>query len=190
MSLIGRASQFLASAVGALYATWNPADKSSGVTLASSDLNVTFSSVYNLVRATKGKSADKWYWEVTVNTASQLTIGVANTTESITAGGTWVGISANSWGWFNANGFLYTNNTAVYNVGTFANGNVLGFALDMDAGTITFYKNNVSVGSFSGLTGTIYPAVGTFNSTTSACTANFGATAFTYTPPTGHIALT
>jgi hypothetical protein len=55
----------------------------------------------------------------------------------------------------------------------------------MDAGTITFYKNGVSQGAaFSGITGTVFAAEGTTNNT-DACTANFGASAFSYTPPSG-----
>jgi len=170
--------------------TWNPLDKSSGVSLNSGDLGVSFTSSFNLGRATSGKSSGKWYWETTISNATDLTLGVANSSASTTAGSTWVGNTADSWGWFNLNGFLYTNNTAVFNVGTYAAADVLGFALDMVAGTITFYKNNVSVGSFSGLTGTIYPATGNFTSTAGTTTTNFGATAFVYAPPAGHIALT
>lgn len=180
----------LLSATKRVYSTWNPSSKSTGVTLSNANLSFAFSSSYNLCRATAGRSSGKWYWEITVGAnQSDLTLGVCNASESTTAGNTWVGVSSNSWGWANFNGFLYTNNTAVTNVGTFSPGDVLGFALNMDAGTITFYKNGASVGSFSGLTGTIYPACGNFTATTGSGTANFGASAFAYTPPTGHTGL-
>jgi hypothetical protein len=59
----------------------------------------------------------------------------------------------------------------------------------MDAGTITFYKNNVSQGTaFSGLSGTLFPSVGTSNVSTCSFTINFGQRAFAY-PLSGFKAL-
>ena len=63
-------------------------------------------------------------------------------------------------------------------------GNVMGIKLDLGAGTLTFYKNGVSQGTaFTGLSGTFYPAVTLRENASLALslTANFGATAFTYT---------
>ena len=57
-------------------------------------------------------------------------------------------------------------------------------ALDLDAGTITFYKNNVSQGvAFSGISGTILAAASVQN--TSSAKADFGASTFVYSPPIG-----
>jgi hypothetical protein len=57
--------------------------------------------------------------------------------------------------------------------------------MDMDAGQITFYKNNVSQGvAFTGITGSLFGMCSVINSGgTNSITANFGATAFTYSPP-------
>ena len=62
----------------------------------------------------------------------------------------------------------------------------------MDAGNITFYKNNTSQGvAFSGITGSMSPVIMSFtgSSRTTAGSVNFGQRPFTYTPPTGFVAL-
>ena len=62
---------------------------------------------------------------------------------------------------------------------------VIGVALDMDAGTLTFYKNGVSQGqAFTGISGTIYAMASLVVSGT--LVANFGASALAYTPPAGY----
>jgi len=61
------------------------------------------------------------------------------------------------------------------------------WALDMDAGTLKIYKNNVLVYTINWLTGTWYPWLSADPSLPAAVlTANFGATPFTYTPPAGY----
>jgi hypothetical protein len=82
-------------------------------------------------------------------------------------------------------GTKYVNANAAAYGATYTSGHVIGVALDMDAGTVTFYKNNVSQGvAFTGLTGTIFAHV---SGGSQACTyiANFGATPMTYAPPAG-----
>jgi len=91
---------------------------------------------------------------------------------------------------------VYWSNATKGNNGTnpaygaaFVSGDIIGVALDMNAGTITFYKNGTSQGqAFSGITGTIYPAMDAFSGTWTV-TANFGASSFTYTPPSGFLGL-
>jgi hypothetical protein len=70
----------------------------------------------------------------------------------------------------------------------YGNGDVIGVALDMDAGTLVFYKNGVSQGTaYSSLAGTFAPASG--DGATNAWTANFGQRPFAYTAPSGFKAL-
>jgi hypothetical protein len=67
---------------------------------------------------------------------------------------------------------------------------VIGVALDLDAGTLVFYKNNTSQGTaYSSLSGTFYPAVGDYTAGSSVATANFGQRPFAYTAPSGFKAL-
>lgn len=88
------------------------------------------------------------------------------------------------WGYFSLNGNKYTASNGVAYGASYAIGNVMGIKLDLVAGTLTFYKNGVSQGTaFTGLSGTFYPAVTLRENAALALslTANFGATAFTYT---------
>ena len=51
------------------YATWNPSDKGTNITLSNGNLTVAKGNAgWESVRATIGVSSGKWYWEVTANT--------------------------------------------------------------------------------------------------------------------------
>lgn len=170
-----------------VYATWNPADFNAGYTLSVGNLVATHTAATALIagRSTIGKSSGKWYWEYkqTVLFNASGTQGIGNSTMSLNS---YVGSDANGWGYNGSAGGKWTNAVETAYGATFAQGDVIGIALDMDAGTVTFYKNNVSQGqAFSGLSGTIYAAL-CLNTQNDAVTANFGATALTYTPPTGY----
>ena len=49
---------------GTTYATWNPSDKGTNVTLSGGDLSGTTVIGGGFARSTIGKSSGKWYWEV------------------------------------------------------------------------------------------------------------------------------
>ena len=179
MSMIGRACGLLTQ-TGRTYATWNPSDKHTTVTLSNGDLTET-TSADGLVRSTVGVSSGKWYWECTPQSAALCLIGVANSTAALSGA---CGTNVNGWAYYGGSGGLKFNNG---NQGAFGiaygSGDVVGIALDMGAGTIAFYVNNASQGTaFTGLTGTLYAASG---NGTSSVLANFGATTLVYTPPSG-----
>jgi hypothetical protein len=68
---------------------------------------------------------------------------------------------------------------------TWTTNDVIGIALDLDAGTLVFYKNGVSQGTaFTGLSGTWYPWV-RVDTSGSVCVANFGQRPFAY-PVSGY----
>ncbi len=178
------------------YATWNPSDKGSGVTLSGGDLTASITTTggaNGLVRATIGKASGKYYWEITLDSTNtsfvDVSIGVANTSASIAL---FLGKDANGWAWYQGTGTI-TNNTHPdpnYDTTLFAVNEVIGVALDMDSGTLVFYRDGVSKGTaFSSLTGTLYPAISngdSISSVTSGITANFGASSFAYPPPAGY----
>ena len=174
----------------ATYTTWNPSDKSSAITLSGSDLIATHSGADGWVscRSVLGVSAGKWYWEVTATAISPsgLFVGVANSSATLAG---FIGSDANGWGYHAATGnFFHSGDTGVPGV-TWTTSQVMGIALDMDSGTVKFYKNNTQSGStVTGLSGTIYAGVSTItvNSGGGSLTANFGATALTYSPPSGY----
>jgi hypothetical protein len=165
------------------YATWNPADKAASITLSGGNLIATLTTTPAAVRSTIGKSSGKWYWEIKVSVSHASVVnGVATSSASLA---TYCGGDAFGWG-YACDGTSY-NNAIPNNLygAAWVNGDIIGVALDMGAGTITFYKNNISQGiAYSGLTGIVF-AMASSNGIATAYTANFGATAFQYTPPPG-----
>lgn len=173
------------------YATWNLADKGSAVALTSNLLRSDSVELNGSCRATIGISSGKWYWEVTLTCVSQYSdcAGIMTATASLTH---YVGSDIGGWGWsaFETGGAGSYHNGVKTSFGTTTSTGTytLGFALDMDAGTLTLYRNGVSMGlMYSGITGTVYPATGgNASSITTNAIANFGETAFTYAPPAGY----
>jgi hypothetical protein len=174
------------------YCTWNPNRSfTSNTTLSNGNLNALLTGASNAHNAygTLGVSSGKWYWEITVDaTASTYYPGIGvDTNLGLTNSAVQSGDLAT--------GFIYLINGQKYNNSTLTNygasytaNDVIGVALDMDAGTLTFYKNNSSQGqAFSGITGTAVPVVTGYNN--AQATANFGQRAFAYTAPSGFKAL-
>ena len=144
------------SSCSRIYATWNPNDKNAGIVLSNGNLTATCPSGANTVRATMGKSSGKWYWEYLQNTTS-VEPGIANSAASL---GNYLGGTANGWMYYNL-GTKYTNYIATTYGASYVSADVLGVALDMDNGTVSFLKNNIFQGvAYTGLTGAIYPATG------------------------------
>jgi len=168
------------------YTTWNPSDKTVNVTLSGSDLVATTSGYSSGgVRSVIGKSSGKWYWEVTVGTVAAYDqyVGVSSTGGSLDPAYYY----STGMGWIGLSGSLLKNNSSVGSPGTYTTGDVLGFALDMGAGTLELFKNNVSKGTFSSLpTGNLCAVCGNgISGGANVFTANFGATALAYSPPSG-----
>lgn len=140
---------------------------------------------------TFGVSSGKWYWEVTPTTTDAGMIGVCDISASAT-NRSWQ--SANGWSYFK-NGSKYNNNSGTAYGASWVANDVIGVALDMDAGTLVFYKNGTSQGTAysTGLTGkTITAYLGNGNGGGGASqyySCNFGQRPFAYTAPSGFKAL-
>lgn len=168
--------------------TWNPADKGANLSLSNSDLTV--SSTANTtaaIRATSGKSSGHWYFEATIADTGSINIGIATASAPLND---MLGNNPpkNAWAYGVVSGAKYSNgSSSAYGAGSNFVGFVVGVELDLDAGTITFYRNGVSLGvAFSDISGTVYPAISIFDfNNRAAVTANFGATAFAYSVPSG-----
>jgi hypothetical protein len=174
----------LTSATAANYCVLNPLD--TGMSISGGNLNSSSSSTNTINRSTIGVSSGKWYWEVTQLSANEILVGIANASASLTA---YLGSNANGWSYNSANGSKYNNGSGVAYGATYTTNDVIGVALDMDAGTLTFYKNNTTQGqAYSGLTGTIFPSISAGTTSTSLA-VNFGQRPFAYTPPSGFVAL-
>ena len=179
----------LTSATAANYCTLNPinaAAYSTTVTITNGNLTTSQGSTYILSIGTIAVSSGKWYWEVTSFTGSYPHVGITNAATPTQSFDT-----ANTWQYAGSNGNKVNSNTGVAYGATYTGSDVIGVALDMDAGTLTFYKNNTSQGTAynTGLTGiTVVPSFASgFGS--SGGTFNFGQRPFTYTAPSGFVAL-
>jgi len=158
---------------------------------------------------TIGMSSGKWYWEFTItalsgNTLSGILEANSSDQEGLPGGGTATGYG------YHKNGSLYTSpSTDEDDWGaTYTTGDIMGVALNMDDGTLTFYKNNATQGvAATGLTATYLPSFSPFTTGTTIVT-NFGQDSsfagaetaqgnqdsngigdFYYEPPTDHLAL-
>jgi len=123
-------------------------------------------------------TANKYYWEFTISSGDGVFGIVPLTTLPSNTSRT------GSYGYY-TNGSKYSGTSASAYGATFTAGDIIG--VTVGSGTITFYKNNTSQGSaFTSLTGNFKPAIwevsGTF-------VANFGQRPFTYTAPSGFVAL-
>lgn len=126
-----------------------------------------------------GKSSGKWYFECTTSGATH--IGLAQATFPMN---TYLGYVTASIGW--AGLTIYDRGSSSSYGSVPADGSVIGVALDMDAGTLTLYKNNVSMGvAATGLTGTWYGAAMAYSGPSGSISLNTGPTT-AYSPPAGH----
>jgi hypothetical protein len=171
------------------YATLNPlmgrATVATQATVSNGNLTSTHtptaygSYVWGSIAASTGK----FYFEVTATSFS---------------GGSGIGIDTgvaqfssdyNYVVWYQNNGTKYANNTASSYGASYTTGDIIGVAYDLDAGTVTFYKNGASQGvAATGLSGYSYlpmlagEAGAVFN-------WNFGQRPFAHAAPSGFKAL-
>jgi hypothetical protein len=119
----------------------------------------------------------KWYYETVYSSlTSAAIIGI----RSYSTGSTDVQ--------YYSNGTKGVGGTNTSYGATWTTGDVIGVAVDRDAGTVTFYKNNASQGAISIPTNSAefnmaWNSVSPYG--TASCSVNFGQRAFAYAPPAG-----
>jgi hypothetical protein len=168
------------------YAVWNPLEPASlngDPTFSNGNRTVTIGGAG--ADAAKSSIAiptsGKWYFEATA------TIGAGNSYIGIADKNGRLGDGPASCRGYGSNGTKDTDTSASAYGDTFATNDIIGVAVNMDSGTIEFYKNNTSQGiAFTdlitaGVTWFINCRLGTGG----AFLLNTGQTAFAYTPPTG-----
>lgn len=166
--------------------TWNPSDKSADITLSNGNLTATApAGSWRNVRATRGHSTEKRYFEAIAVTDRSVFIGVA-TTDSAFSGS--VGSDAKSAGYALIHNAIFAwAGAGVYLDGSAALADIVGIAVDFEAKTCKFFRNNVQIGEVSFLDSflPLFPRV-----SLSGCgvTARFAAASFTYSPPEGYSA--
>lgn len=154
-----------------------------GITLSNDDLTATSLNHNYAAVATIGRSSGKWYWEVVLSDNLAM-IGVTSVTTGVKVWNTvnHRGYFSDGKKWSGASGVAYAN--------TFIIGDTISILMDLDNGTLEFWKNGVSQGvAFNDLKslGMIYPTHGSgAASTASTVTANFGKKTFRYKMPSGY----
>ena len=164
------------------YATLNPLSKGSASTYANGNLQVVTGLATSPNFATiQIPDSGKWYWEyVGTATGDRCFCGISNSTTTIVVA------------YYGVDGNKYINGTGSAYGSTYTTNDVIGVAVDVDSGSITYYKNNVSQGAITQtiIGNQLFPYIadgaGGFSSTIEA---NFGQRPFSYTPPTGFKAL-
>ena len=122
-------------------------------------------SASGIFTGTFGVSSGKWYWEVRATGSAQyLNTGIVRTPFDPTSTGD-SGILSNEYVYIN-NGNKYNNNSSASYGASYTSGDIIGVALDLDADTLTFYKNGSSQGvAYSSLpSGTYLPIFDCYNS--------------------------
>lgn len=183
--------------------TWNPSDKSGGITLSGGNLVATATATGNQgVRAADRQVSGKYYWEITpaVNVTNQA-VGITNGAISIGSIQSSGGVGSVGCAYCNNAGGVFVDGSAsLGSIGTWVVGTVIGIALDLDHRLIWFRLG--SAGNWNGSAGASPAAgVGGFSvpgiwaaypldvftnvGANPAHTANFGDSAFAGTVPSG-----
>jgi hypothetical protein len=169
------------------YCTLNPLNIKGTVLPSNGNLELLGGSSVNVgVAGTFTLSSGKWYWELIAG-SQYNSIGINLASRPVIypnqAGG---GLIYYGLG----NGPANNDGVLVINLGAFTADDVIGAALDLDAGTLAYYKNGVSLGTpFTGISGTYYPVFGTIDGPYPLGNVNFGQRPFAYTAPSGFKAL-
>lgn len=189
-----------------VFATLDPLNTHSTISLSNGNLGYTHNDANGgITVGTIGVASGKYYWEVYVTTSYSL-LGMyqsgAIDPPFLSSGSGNVALGFTSGGFVNAvGGPTYVNSVS------FSINDIVGFALDSDANTLTIYINGSATNLvFSNLTGTWFPAEGA--NSTSTGVFNFGQDSsfagaktaqnntdangigdFYYAPPSGYLAL-
>jgi len=174
------------------YATLNPlAIKAASGTISVANGNLDTSdagTTYGYVPATMAVSSGKWYWEVFVTSQSNSTceIGIKKNTAASMVDSNGVAGTSDSYSYVSSGSKRNNTSTTAYG-SSWTTNNVIGVALDLDAGTLVFYRDGATQGTaFSGLSGEYFPAFGDYSNAGQfnyAC--NFGQRPFANTAPSG-----
>lgn len=160
---------------------WDATTAAPGVTIGNGGLTASGMIGARAARSLFGALSGKYYFELHIDAAgaqNAFVCGIGTASESLSS-------------------YAYTRYYYAYNgypfgaAAIYTTGDVISYVLDMDDGTIRFWKNGTDLGvAFSGLSGVFYPIVsqGSSAGAPGAVTANFGGSAFVYTPPSGFIA--
>ena len=180
------------------WCTLNPLEKPGGTAPVYENGNLTLRNSTNYFFAhgvgTFGLKSGKWYFETSGDTSIYVQIGFVDSSQitSMTGGG---GISGANISWhYQSNGIIRGLSSTYQDTGLTAAstaGDIMGLAIDFDAGEASWYVNGTQVGSTVDFSSYLsnsriwYPVVAVTNEGTDVTNVNFGQRDFAYTPPTG-----
>jgi hypothetical protein len=173
------------------YPTWNPLTAGALVTFSQGNLNsvsTSASAPFNIETTIKTPTTGKWYAEITMTKgASSPAVGIGNNPSASNS-------NVDQYAAYRVNATYITGSMGASSSGTpatFTTNDVIGIAYDVDAGTLVFYKNGtLQTGGFTGVTAGNYSFIVRKDSATGdGGFLNCGQRPFSYTPPTGFIAL-
>ncbi len=176
---------------GNSYAVLNPLNAYPGF-LSEANLKLTSAGAnWFSAGSSQAVGSGRWYCEVTPAAAGAtgFMVGISPASQGLLAAGAFPGSAALGWGYYSITGQKFNNGVATAYGATYTSGDVIGVALDMDAGTLVLYKNGVSQGTAAtGLSGDYLPACSVYDSG-EVLYFNAGQRPFAYAPPTGFLAL-
>jgi hypothetical protein len=170
----------LTSATAANFAVLNPLDNTIGTVGSITNGNLTLTNVSAAGWAVPSFyiTSGQYYFETTINYLSNVV--------------SYVGFNSSA-GYiiYQPGGGVVNNNGTSNSVATATTGDVIGVAINYGSSSISFYKNNTLLGTYTltfvtGYTCKIYSYVAY---TSESFSFNFGQQGFKYTPPTGFVAL-
>lgn len=184
---------------------WDPATATTNMSLTNGDLtgeqsygSSSTESVNGLYAASSGQLYFELYQDIAGGAASTH-VGLINSSADIT-GSHWIGETADSFGWF-GDGRVYINSSNIANVNNWFNdGDLLQIAVDLDTMEAWLKRNSgnwnndasadpatntngIDISSLN--SGPYYPAI-RFYESGQKMTANFGATSYSGTKPSGY----
>jgi len=173
------------SATVANYSVINPIWAGYGTpTLSNANLTSVTTSAQTAVSTMTFPNSSKTYLEATFTAGTAPRIGIRLVTD-ITQYGGWVVLSSGS--------IRLNDVDQQTGLATFTTNDVIGIAVDLSANTLQFYKNNVALGTANTITNSSDWVTQTQcnSGAGNTCTIawNFGQRPFSYTPPTGYVAL-
>ena len=192
----------LTSATAANYATLNPLAVGSSGTLSDGSLKIAGVNSANVGASysTIGMITGKWYFEITaVGVGSNFTYALVEDVLDTSA----LNVSGSIFAGYRSTGDTYGTvsiTTTTWN----SAGVVIGVAVDCDNGAIYFANANTWINSgvptsgasrtgaittYTAGTKTLFGGVGCYQNSSQSAAINFGQRSFTYTPPSGFVAL-
>ena len=126
-----------------VFATFNPLDNVGSYTFANGNTQTTTNSANrNYASSTLGMSIGKWYMEIKCNTGSGFDprVGIFDINDREMTASNGLGTKANEWS-YEASGSYRNNSTTTSYGNTYASGDIIGIALDLDNNALYFSKN-------------------------------------------------